>query len=780
MINIGVQLEFLSDWAIGSGHARHDSLDLLIRRDADGLPYVPGKTLRGIWRDSAEQVAIGLDNGSSKGVWSRWCRYVWGDQPDAARGVLMVPSARIPEPWRVVVLSDSALARSVVVTRAATAIEPSNGIAKHNSLRIEERARAGMILSTDATLDLPKIGGDVMTSGWPALFLVLAAARSIDRLGGRRRRGAGRCTLNACVVAGGETWEQLLQRARAWEQDLQIPEPPPGRVADGLAQLAPVSVPALDGREPVTAWRRLVIRIKTVDPVLVGARVLGNAVLSHQVIPGSTLLPVIAEHLGPQSTALIRDEELVVSDAVPVKPGDVERSLPMPLCLTEPKVYGEGEVECYVNEMQSTLLDADGRRRQTKSTDGFLQPAADDARTKIAVRRTDLITTFHNVIDDQTQRPGQNGLYSYEAIAPDQLFAFEVITEPSAAELLKSSLRGVVRLGGSRSAEYGRVEVLDIQECGGPNSRAHAGLAAGESFAVWLTADILPRGGPTVAALLAELSSELGTGLALADDVEVSTAFVRHSRRESWQTRWGLPRPSLVGIAAGSCLRVVPENEVAPKAIARVEAAGVGERRVEGFGRLVIDPPLLRHDQLFVINGDGDSGWAAADGRSAGGPEGQRAEPGWLSATREATVGTLLADAALVAATNSALLPQSLSRAQVGGLRDVADRLVDSHGAEAAAAWLVGIKASTARATEWGKSWQWLNRLIIGGADAVWSEFGAGTRKKVEEVLGPLLTKERKDTLPREALRLLLLAAVQAHRVGVAGVPSKREREASS
>ena len=31
-------------------------------RDADGLPFVPAKTLRGIWRDACERVAYGLDS----------------------------------------------------------------------------------------------------------------------------------------------------------------------------------------------------------------------------------------------------------------------------------------------------------------------------------------------------------------------------------------------------------------------------------------------------------------------------------------------------------------------------------------------------------------------------------------------------------------------------------------------------------------------------------------------------------------------------------------------
>ena len=45
-----VRLIMESDWHVGSGTGRPGSIDRLIIRDADGLPFVPAKTLRGIWR----------------------------------------------------------------------------------------------------------------------------------------------------------------------------------------------------------------------------------------------------------------------------------------------------------------------------------------------------------------------------------------------------------------------------------------------------------------------------------------------------------------------------------------------------------------------------------------------------------------------------------------------------------------------------------------------------------------------------------------------------------
>src|SRR5262245_40402463 len=74
-------LRMISDWHVGSGAGRPGNIDRLVRRDADGLPYVPAKTLTGIWRDACERVSLGLDDGNEAGPWSQWVSFIFGDQP---------------------------------------------------------------------------------------------------------------------------------------------------------------------------------------------------------------------------------------------------------------------------------------------------------------------------------------------------------------------------------------------------------------------------------------------------------------------------------------------------------------------------------------------------------------------------------------------------------------------------------------------------------------------------------------------------------------------------
>ena len=41
------KVEFYSDWHCGSGLSSGSDIDSLVIKDEDGLPFVPGKTLKG-------------------------------------------------------------------------------------------------------------------------------------------------------------------------------------------------------------------------------------------------------------------------------------------------------------------------------------------------------------------------------------------------------------------------------------------------------------------------------------------------------------------------------------------------------------------------------------------------------------------------------------------------------------------------------------------------------------------------------------------------------------
>jgi CRISPR-associated protein Csx10 len=46
---------FHSDWTIGTGRGSAAGLDQQVRLDTEGLPFIPGKTATGMWRDALER-----------------------------------------------------------------------------------------------------------------------------------------------------------------------------------------------------------------------------------------------------------------------------------------------------------------------------------------------------------------------------------------------------------------------------------------------------------------------------------------------------------------------------------------------------------------------------------------------------------------------------------------------------------------------------------------------------------------------------------------------------
>ncbi|BDD02063.1 RAMP superfamily CRISPR-associated protein [Persicobacter psychrovividus] len=61
MKSIGYQIQFLSDWHAGSGLSAGAEADQLTIKDADGCPFLPGKTIKGLLVTALRQMnATGL------------------------------------------------------------------------------------------------------------------------------------------------------------------------------------------------------------------------------------------------------------------------------------------------------------------------------------------------------------------------------------------------------------------------------------------------------------------------------------------------------------------------------------------------------------------------------------------------------------------------------------------------------------------------------------------------------------------------------------------------
>lgn len=611
-----VRFDMLSDWHVGSGTGRPGSVDRLIARDPDGLPYIPAKTLTGIWRDALEQLVFALDHSRKDGTWAQWVEVLFGSQPALADGpspeaprpaVLTISPARLPEALRTRLIGEkpTLLRQALTFVKPGVAIDSRSGQALPEHLRFEEMARTGTMLSADCTLHLSGTSDAHAT----ASALLLASAQLIERLGGKRRRGAGRCTL---TVRAGD-----IHQAVRWLRDHPQPPVPPTMAPPRIPQeTLPSAVPEASQGQPAATgiWRSLPLLLRVETPLAVAARTLGNVTESLDYVPGTLLLPHVTrvlQSIGYDCQAAVASGDLQILPATLNIDGT--RGLPVPRVLFQHKVNGGFDKQGTVlNRLRETPAITQLKGFRTGYIGTWEDPQSGPHLPRYAKVPQVLLT--HNTIEDAVQRPTRNvgGVYSREAIAPSRrdhavLLRTELRLHPAVAQALEAKhatwweqLNGSCRLGVSRKDDYGLVQ-LSVQ--GPPQPITHT-LSRTSSdtqrLTVWLLSDVLLRNHalrPAIASeqLGAELAARLGVTLELARPLaQCFSELIQVHRIESWHSKWGQPRPSLVAMVAGSCAVFnVIAGTLDQEKLREVEITGIGERRGEGYGQVCCNASLL-------------------------------------------------------------------------------------------------------------------------------------------------------------------------------------------
>lgn len=592
-----VRLTMESDWHVGSGMGRPGNIDRLIARDAENLPFVPAKTLRGIWRDACERLCLGLDDGRV-GAWSRLVDLLFGSQPalgpndptgrhgDPAEvpleSAVQIRSAVIPSPLREQLVGNDRrlLRQALTFVKPGVKIDRRSGSAQTDFLRFEEVARKDMILEAECRLLVDETTREVASA------LLIASAKLVERLGGKRRRGLGRCRL--------EILDADTDAALEWLE--RITSPPtwsPGKESDTLSDARHIA-------QQADPWICVPLVLRLQGPLAVSYRTTGNVVETLDFVPGSYLLPHVTRTLsglGLDVRSAVQSGDVCVLPAYPEVDG--ERGQPAPMALFAPK-GGKGleDPADVVNRLLQAERADSTQLKQIREGYVSAQP------TK--VYKTPITVRTHNTVEDQPQRPTSDvgGVYTYEAIAcNDQgspvVLRSELRIRKSLADRLGANwwnrLNGEVSLGRSKKDDYGSVRLNAESATDWRSSPRNIG----SDLFVWLLSDTLIRNPrlrsePTAACLGEELSRRLGVSLRLRNSSNSQLdELVRIRRLDTWHVGWGLPRPSLVALQAGSCMVFQAEGAIDPEKLARLEASGIGERTAEGFGQICFNHPLI-------------------------------------------------------------------------------------------------------------------------------------------------------------------------------------------
>ena len=187
-------IELLDFWHCGTGKGSGEFLDALVERDRAGLPYVPGKMLKGLLRD-----AVGLCEAWGRLHEGLQHRLFGSDsfnnetqQPaqPALPGCLQVSNACLPSEllaW--LAHPDNVNYRQALFREAfATAVDAKSGVALGKSLR-------GMEVAIPMTLEaeIKPVPGQTPPQDWQAALT--KALPLVGAVGHQRSRGLGRCIL---------------------------------------------------------------------------------------------------------------------------------------------------------------------------------------------------------------------------------------------------------------------------------------------------------------------------------------------------------------------------------------------------------------------------------------------------------------------------------------------------------------------------------------------------------------------------------------------------------
>lgn len=173
-IDITFVVEFFSNWHCGSGQAAGADVDALVVKDKDGLPYVPGRTLKGLLREAAcdlfgNEATINTVFGIS------------GDKEDHQTGCVFFSNATFTDEEHNAIVHNKWTSH-LFQTFSSTAID-ENGIAKDKSLRKIE---------TVVPCKLQGVIGNVPEN---CVGLLEESMHFVKRMGTGRNRGYGRCQI---------------------------------------------------------------------------------------------------------------------------------------------------------------------------------------------------------------------------------------------------------------------------------------------------------------------------------------------------------------------------------------------------------------------------------------------------------------------------------------------------------------------------------------------------------------------------------------------------------
>ena len=650
-----VTIVFTSDWGVSTGVGQAGRTHSTIERGSKGQPVVRGTVITGVLREQTMLAAKALD-GQKDGKWTNFALWLFGQDPNSEPG-------STPHP-RHVLFSDATSASPIPVhDTVSLSIDPTTGTARDQFLRFTERAAAGVLTGTFTLIDEAGAELSDPATIKAAHFLLGVAGLMVRGIGSGRSGGDGECTVlvsgdkvearagqsTSALVAYTSDQAKALRRtlkslARSFTED-DVIAPPGPRQGDTQHQVGTIDGSAAQHG----SGQHLILDLTLNSPIVSYEVPFSNEIRSLDFLRGTVLLPWLHRLMSSKKrgeheaviTNAVTGGHLLVSDALPVIE-DI-KGLPVPLTLKTDKTSpSDSPITLYGDSPENK------GKLPIRGGYVFFGPKGGDSKepgteTQGWYGKPPLRGRQTTAINHETGAASKGQLVLVEALPEKMCMRAHVWVSDELWEAASvSSLLGKTREArlGSRklTGTFGsahctlREETDDEREARSQFGNAGStqltstaststdGTVPGEGtttsprvVSLWFTSDVIAR------------SSALGLGGSVEDlelafrraNVPVTVVqespnqdsgdknrkriltAIRHRRVDSWSPADNGPRASRLAIQAGSVIQVHVSKEDRAKLL-ELAPFGVGELTAQGYGRFVVDHPLLSIQSIEV------------------------------------------------------------------------------------------------------------------------------------------------------------------------------------
>lgn len=323
-------------------------------------------------------------------------------------------------------------------------------------------------------------------------------------------------------------------------------------------------------------------------------------------IPGSNFLGIVAgalyfdendknntERLSPEDSLIVfHGKEVRFGDAHPAILTESEkwiRCLRIPAAMFYPKLKKVTE-ECYIHHVYDRGKDTNKMQlKQCRS--GFY--AFDEKKKQAIPADIDKSFAIKSAYDRDMRRSADEQMYGYESLQAGSTWLFEVTVDVDNVEWcdkIKNALTGKRRVGRSRTAQYGLVEIghvetkdIDKQK---KSSACDCIVIYADSRLIFLDKKGNPTFRPNVEADLKITGGKINW----------SKSQIRTFEYAPWNFRRQTRDADRCGIEKGSVIIVEKDKDAAELTYQPQEF--FGKYQSEGFGKIIYNPDFLEADQV--------------------------------------------------------------------------------------------------------------------------------------------------------------------------------------